>query len=72
MATYHFIMFTKKSGMVITNDNTHKISQKLKLYFVEIIFHPQSMLFMIVVACNLIFGTIGTWWYMLIVSKIQL
>jgi len=48
MATYHFIMFTKKSGMVITNDNTHKISQKLKLYFVEIIFHPQSMLFMIV------------------------
>jgi hypothetical protein len=39
-----FILFTNQNNhMVVTNDNIHIISQKMKLYFVDFFFRSQSM-----------------------------
>jgi hypothetical protein len=39
-----FIFITNQNNhMVVTNDNIHILSQKMKLYFVHLFFHPQSM-----------------------------
>jgi hypothetical protein len=41
--------------MVVANDNTHTINQRMKPYFVDFFFHLQSMSFVIMVICNLTF-----------------
>ncbi len=39
MATHNlFALFTKKSRILVVNDNTYMTSQKMKVYFIEFFF----------------------------------
>jgi hypothetical protein len=49
-----FIFITNQNNhMVITIDDIHIVSQKMKLYFVDFFFHPQSMPFATMVTHDL-------------------
>jgi hypothetical protein len=47
----HFIIH-QNSHMVVTNDNTHTMNQRMKPSFFECFFHSQSMSYVIMVACD--------------------
>jgi hypothetical protein len=40
------------SCMIVANNNTYIVNQKMELYFVSFFFHPKSMLFVIMVTCD--------------------
>jgi hypothetical protein len=57
MLTHGNVSFTfitnQNNHMVVANDNIHIVNQKMKLYFVDFFFHPQSMSFATMVTYDL-------------------
>jgi hypothetical protein len=50
------LIVDQNSHMVVANDNTHMVNQRTKSFFIDFFFfHPQSMAFVTMVACNLTF-----------------
>jgi hypothetical protein len=47
------LIVDKESRVVITNNNTHIISQRIKLYIYNFLFSFTSMSFVTMVTCNL-------------------
>jgi hypothetical protein len=49
------LIVDQKSHMVVTNDNTHMVSQRTNSYIYIFFLSSQSMSFVTMVACNLTF-----------------
>lgn len=54
VATHYLLVLDvdQISCMIVANNNTYIVNQKMKSYFVSFFFHPKSMLFAIMVACD--------------------